>query len=206
MAEQPASQSTVDTDEVLDLLRAESALLEGHFLLSSGLRSDRYFQCALALANPVAAQKLAEAFAERLSASSIPAPQLVVGPAMGAVVWAQEVARALGLRAFFTERVDGQFALRRGFHIEPGTKVLVVEDVVTTGGSAKEVIRLLRELGAQVVGVGSVVNRSGGQPFEDVELELVSLAQVQARTWGADDVPAEFAGTEPIKPGSRPGL
>ncbi|QDU69697.1 orotate phosphoribosyltransferase [Engelhardtia mirabilis] len=201
-----AGKGIVDTDEVLDLLRAEDALLEGHFLLSSGLRSDRYFQCALALANPVAADKLARAFAQRLAASSIEAPQLVVGPAMGAVVWSQEVARALGLRSFFTERVDGQFALRRGFKIAPGTKVLVVEDVVTTGGSAKEVITLLRGMGAEVVGVGSVVNRSGGQPFADVGLELVSLAQVQARTWSADDVPAEFVGTEPIKPGSRPGL
>jgi orotate phosphoribosyltransferase len=187
-------------EQVLDLLRAEDALLEGHFLLSSGLRSDRYFQCALALANPVTAGKLAEALVTRLPER----PELVVGPAMGAVVWAQEVARALGCRAFFTERVDGTFALRRGFRIEPGTRVLVVEDVVTTGGSAKEVIALLRELGARVIGVGSIVNRSGGQPFEDLDLPLTALAEVTARTWSADDVPAEFAGSEPVKPGSRP--
>lgn len=188
-------------DEVLELLRRENALLEGHFLLSSGLRSDRYFQCALALANPTSAEALAQTLAARLPER----PDLVVGPAMGAVVWAQEVARALGTRAFFTERVDGEFALRRGFRIEPGTRVLVVEDVVTTGGSAKEVIALLRSMDVEVIGVGSVVDRSGGDPFADVGLPLTALAKVQARTWSADDVPDEFQGSEPVKPGSRPG-
>lgn len=194
------ADADLSPDAVLDLLRAEEALLEGHFLLSSGLRSDRYFQCALALANPVTAEALARALATRLSVK----PDLVVGPAMGAVVWAQEVARALGTRAFFTERVDGQFALRRGFRIDPGTRVLVVEDVVTTGGSAKEVIALLRSMEAEVTGVGAIVDRSGGQPFADLDLPLTALARVTARTWSADDVPAEFQGSEPIKPGSRP--
>ena len=154
------------TDQVLELLRGESALLEGHFLLSSGLRSDRYFQCALALANPPVAEQLAQALAARLPEK----PDLVVGPAMGAVVWAQEVGRALGTKAFFTERVDGEFALRRGFRIEPGTKVLVVEDVVTTGGSAKEVIMLLRSMDVDVIGVGRPLGRRpvrGRRPAPD---------------------------------------
>ena len=194
------NDAVLTQDQVLDLLREENALLEGHFLLSSGLRSDRYFQCALALANPEAAERLARTLAAQLPE----APDLVVGPAMGAVVWAQEVARAIGTRAFFTERVDGEFALRRGFSIEPGTRVLVVEDVVTTGGSAKEVIRLLRSMEAEVVGVGAVIDRSGGEPFADVRLPLYALARVQARTWSADDVPAEFRSSEPVKPGSRP--
>jgi orotate phosphoribosyltransferase len=210
-----AQHESLSQNQVLDLLRGERALLEGHFLLSSGLRSDRYFQCALALSNPVVAARLAEGLAAALEAARAAgrlrgAPQLVVGPAMGAVVWAHEVARALGLRSFFTERVDGHFALRRGFALEPGTRVLVVEDVITTGGSAAEVIELLGRLEAQVVGVGCIVDRSGTAagapaPFAAQGLELCSLAQVTARTWSADQVPAEFRHSTPVKPGSRPG-
>ena len=129
--------------DVLELLRRERALLEGHFLLSSGLHSDRYFQCALALADPKNAQALAESLAERFAGREI---DLVVGPALGAVIWAHEVARALGKRCYFTERKEGRMELRRGFAIEPGQKILVVEDVVTTGGSSREVIDLLQRL------------------------------------------------------------
>ena len=130
---------------------------------------------------------------------------MVVGPALGAVVWAQEVGRAMGLRALFTERKDGEFELRRGFTVEKGQKILVVEDVVTTGGSAKEVVKLLRELGAEPTAVASIVNRSGVNPFEDLGLDFHYLVDVNARVWSADEVPADMAGTEPIKPGSRPG-
>ena len=191
-------------DQVLDLLRECDAFLEGHFLLSSGKRSDRYFQCALALQYPDRAGKLAAALAEKVT----PEVDVVVGPAMGAVVWAQEVGRALGRRAIFTERVPTdngtEFSLRRNFRIEPGERVLVVEDVVTTGGSAREVVALLRSIGAEVVGVGSIVNRSGGNPFEDLGLPLFALADVQAQVWDADDDPLAAAGSVPIKPGSRP--
>ena len=197
--------SELSQDRVLELLRREDALLEGHFLLSSGLRSDRYVQCALALCQPSVADELARGLAAQLKARGFEF-DVVVGPAMGAVVWAQEMGRALGTRALFTERVDGEMALRRGFRIEQGERVLVVEDVVTTGKSAKEVIRLLQSMGAEVVAVGSIVNRSGGNPFGDVGLELESLVRVDARTWSAEETPAEFAGTEPVKPGSRPGL
>jgi orotate phosphoribosyltransferase len=189
-------------EEVLEALRGERALLEGHFLLSSGLRSDRYVQCALALANPALAEQLARAVCEPLKDQGF---ELVVGPALGAVVWAQEVGRALGLRAYFTERKDGEFELRRGFKVEPGQKILVVEDVVTTGGSAKEVVKLLRELGAEPTAVASIVNRSGTNPFEELGLAFHYLVDVNARVWSADDVPADMAGTEPVKPGSRPG-
>lgn len=197
--------SELTQDRVLELLRREDALLEGHFLLSSGLRSDRYVQCALALCQPPVADELARGLAAQLKARGFDF-DVVVGPAMGAVVWAQEMGRALGTRALFTERVDGEMALRRGFRIEKGERVLVVEDVVTTGKSAKEVIRLLQSMGAEVVAVGSIVNRSGGNPFGDVGLELESLVRVDARTWSAEETPDEFAGTEPVKPGSRPGL
>ncbi len=189
-------------DEVLELLRAQDALLEGHFLLSSGLHSDRYFQCALALAHPPTAERLASGLAAALGDLR---PDLVVGPAMGAVVWAQEMARALGTRAFFSERSEGRMALRRGFRVKPGERVLVVEDVVTTGGSAREVIELLRGLGAEPIGVGCIVDRSGGpNPFADLGLELVALAKVEVRTWRPEDAPEEFRGSTAIKPGSRP--
>ena len=192
----------MDSAAVLEVLRAERALLEGHFLLSSGLHSDRYFQCALALSKPPVAERLAQGLAERYDAAAI---DLVVGPALGAVIWAHEMARALGKRCFFTERKDGAMELRRGFAITPGERVLVVEDVITTGGSVREVIACLRGLGAEVVGVGCIVNRSGVNPFADLGLELQSLANVVARVWKPEDAPEEFRASQPVKPGSRPG-
>ena len=188
--------------QVLDLLRRSDALLEGHFELSSGLHSDRYFQCALALCDPRHAEQLARGLAAKLRGLSI---DVVVGPALGAVVMAHEVARALGVRGLFTERKDGPMVLRRGFRVRPGERALVVEDVVTTGGSAKEVVAVLRQLGAEPVAVGCIVNRSGGNPFQDLGLPLFSLAEVTARTWRPEEAPAEFRGSTPVKPGSRVG-
>jgi orotate phosphoribosyltransferase len=193
----------LDSAQVLDLLRRVDALLEGHFELSSGLHSDRYFQCALALSDPRHAESLARALALKLRGLKI---DVVVGPALGAVVMAHEVARALGVRGLFTERKDGPMALRRGFRVQPGERALVVEDVVTTGGSAKEVVAVLRQLGAEPVGVGCIVNRSGGNPFQELGLPLFSLAEVTARTWRPEEAPPEFRGSSPVKPGSRPGL
>ena len=189
----------MSTEEVLDLLRESGALLEGHFELSSGLHSDRYFQCALALCEPKRAETLAGALAAKLPFEV----DLVVGPALGAVVWAQEMGRALGTPAYFTERKDGEMLLRRGFSIEPGTKVLVVEDVITTGGSAREVIDLLRSMGVEVSGVGSLVNRSGGNPYEDLGLELISLAEVTVETWDPSEAPPRMQGSVAVKPGSK---
>jgi len=186
-------------EQVLDLFRESGAMLEGHFELSSGLHSDRYFQCALLLADPRRAEKLAEALAPRIPAGT----EVVVGPALGAVVWAHEMARALGLPGMFTERKDGEMCLRRGFQLEPGTRVLVVEDVLTTGGSAREVIRLLRSMQVEVTGVGAILNRSGKNPFEGDGLDLFCLTEVEAKAWKPDDCPLCAAGTAAIKPGSR---
>ncbi|MFT5050318.1 MAG: orotate phosphoribosyltransferase [Chlamydiales bacterium] len=194
----------MNQNEVLDLLRESEALLEGHFELSSGLHSDRYFQCALVLCDPVRAERLARGLVESLPKDLRESIDIVVGPALGAVTWAHEVARAVGVRGMFTERKDGVMSLRRGFVLEPGTRVLVVEDVLTTGGSAREVIALLRSLGVEVVGVGSVVNRSGKNPFDPDGLPLFALAEVEARTWSKDDPPAGFESSAAIKPGSRP--
>jgi len=189
----------VDASRVFELFRESGAMLEGHFELSSGLHSDRYFQCALLLQDPRRAERLAQALAPR-----IPAVQLVVGPALGAVTWAHEMARALGVNGIFTERKDGEMVLRRGFTIEPGTRVLVVEDVLTTGGSAKEVLRVLKELGAEVVAVGSILNRSGGNPFEEeFGLPLFTLADAEVKTYEPADCPLCASGSAAIKPGSR---
>lgn len=192
-----------DSGSLLEAMRAEEALLEGHFLLSSGLHSDRYFQCARFLQHPQLAGKAAETLARTLSKLE---PELVVGPAMGAVTFSYEVGRALGLRAFWTEREDGLMTVRRGFQVKPGERIVVVEDVLTTGGSAREVVRVLEELGGKVVAAACLVNRSGGNPFDDLNIPLVALADVQARSWRADECPMCAAGETAVKPGSRPGL
>jgi len=173
------------------------ALLEGHFLLSSGLHSDRYLQCALVLAHPARAEEFGRALAEKISAK----PDLVVSPAMGGLIIGQEVARALGVRHYFTERVDGTVTLRRGFTLKPGEKVLVVEDVVTTGKSTKEVFELIRAAGAVVSGACSVVDRSEGNAALGAPYAALWTASVQ--TWKADACPQCAAGTPAVKPGSR---
>jgi orotate phosphoribosyltransferase len=192
----------VQTDAVLDHFRKTGAMLEGHFELSSGLHSDRYFQCALVLSRPRRAEELARAFAERLKTEV----DVVVGPAMGAVVWAQEVGRALDRRAMFTERSGGEMTLRRGFGFEPGERCLVVEDVLTTGGSAREAIEVVRAHGGVPVAIGSMINRSGGNPFEDEGLPLTCLAEVEVQVFEPAECPLCSAGGAPVKPGSRTAL
>lgn len=193
----------MNQEQVLEQARKCGAMLEGHFRLSSGLHSNRYFQCALLLSDPRRASSLARAVALKVEASV----DVVVGPAMGAVVWAHEVARAVGVNALFTERVDGTMELRRGFVLDPGTRVLVVEDVLTTGGSAREVIELVKAHGAEPVGVAAIVNRSNqANPFEDLGLPLAVLAEVQVDSWEAEGCPlcASNEAGPAIKPGSRP--
>ena len=191
-------------EAVLDLFRECGAMLEGHFELSSGLHSDRYFQCALLLQHPEQAAALARELARRVRADLAGgAPTCVIGPALGAVTWAYECARALGVRGLFSERKDGGMQLRRGFALRPGERVLVVEDVLTTGGSAREVVKLVRELGAVPVAVGAIVNRSGRNPFEEDGLPLFALAEVVARTWEPSAPPPEFRDSRPVKPGSK---
>ncbi len=194
----------MEANAVLDLFRSSRALLEGHFQLSSGRHSNQYFQCALLLAHPKHAETMAREVASRLTVK----PELVIGPALGAVVWSQEVARVLGLRAFFSERVDGAMSLRRGFELKPGEKLLIVEDVLTTGGSVREVLALVRQLGATPIGVASIVNRSGKKnPFEAEGLPFTALAEVEAVSWDPAECPLCKSGERgpAIKPGSRPG-
>jgi orotate phosphoribosyltransferase len=197
--------AVMDNDRILDLFRETNAMLEGHFLLSSGKHSDRYFQCALLLEHPRKAEQLAVEFARRVRAVHKEPYDVVIGPAMGAVTWAYEVARALGARAQFTERKGDEMELRRGFQVKPTDRVLVVEDVMTTGGSAREVVELLARLGVRPQAAGCIVNRSGGNPFERDGLPLFALVEVNAVAWDAADCPLCKAGSRPIKPGSRPG-
>ena len=190
---------------MLELFRASSAMLEGHFQLSSGLHSDRYFQCALLLEDPARAERLAKELAARIRKRDERPFDLVIGPALGAVIWAHEVARALGARCQFTERKDGKMELRRGFKLEPGERVLVVEDVLTTGGSTREVLEVMKGHDVRPAAIGAIVNRSGGNPFAKDGLDLHALAEVEVKTWKPEDCPLCRAGGSAVKPGSRPG-
>ena len=194
----------MNQEQVLEHFRRTGAMLEGHFQLSSGRHSDRYFQCALLLADPLRAEALAREIALKIEHT----PDVVVGPALGAVVWAHEVARALHTRAFFTERSNARMELRRGFHLEPGERVLVVEDVLTTGGSVREVLEVVRTRGVEVVGVASILNRSGQRnPFESEGLPFACLAEVEVQSWLPEACPLCSSGSAgpAVKPGSRPG-
>jgi len=183
----------------LEDMTAAGAYLEGHFRLSSGLHSPRYLQCALYLAEPARAEAAGRQLAARLKAG---AAQVVVSPALGGVIIGHEVARALGVPFLFTERTEGTMVLRRGFAIEPGWRALVVEDVVTTGGSTREVMEVVRQQGGVVVGVGSMVNRSGHEnPV--APLAFATLLTVEVPTWPAEACPLCAAGSPVVKPGSR---
>lgn len=195
----------MDSQGVLELFRSSGAMLEGHFQLSSGLHSDRYFQCALILEDPARAEKLAQELAGRIRKKDREKFDVVIGPALGAVIWAHEVARALGARCQFTERKDGKMELRRGFKLSPGERVLVVEDVLTTGGSTREVIEVMKHHDARPAAIGAIVNRSGGNPFAAEGLALHALAEVEVKTWKPEDCPLCRAGGSAVKPGSRPG-
>ena len=182
---------------VEQLFLKHEALLKGHFQLSSGLHSERYLQCALVLADPSAAEQLGRALAEKLPTK----PDLVVSPAMGGLMIGHEVARALGVRHFFTERVDGAMALRRGFSVQPGQKVAVIEDVVTTGKSTKEVFELIRAAGATVIAAASIVDRSEGK--SELGVPYAALWTVAVPAWTNDACPLCRAGQPAVKPGSR---
>jgi orotate phosphoribosyltransferase len=187
-------------DDILKIFREYSALLEGHFILSSGLHSDRYIQCALVLQHPRVAEQLCVELGPKLGKLGA---KTVVAPALGGVIVGHEVARALGLRALFTERQNGEMALRRGFHLEQGEPVLVVEDVITTGKSTRETANCVEDAGGKVVGIGALVDRSGGKVAFDVpKAALVTLA---VKTWDPDDCPLCREGKPAVKPGSRPG-
>ena len=184
--------------EVLKLFEQNGALLTGHFKLSSGLHSRQYLQCALVLQHPAIAAQMAAALAEKFAGEKI---DLVIGPALGGVTLAYETARSLGVRGIFTERQDGAMVLRRGFTIAKGERVLVVEDVITTGGSTKEVIEAVRKAGGVVVGVGCIIDRSA-TPV-DLGVRTERLARVAVETFAPESCPLCKAGEMIVKPGSR---
>ena len=188
-------------DEILAEFRAADALLEGHFILSSGLRSPRYLQCARVLMEPARAERLARALAAKLPADLREAIGAVISPAMGGVIVGHEMGRALGKPAMFLERPQGTFELRRGFHIEPGTKVLMIEDVVTTGLSSREAIEAVGAAGGEVVAEAALVDRSGGTA--DLGVPFYPLIRIDVPTYAADQLPPELASIPALKPGSR---
>jgi orotate phosphoribosyltransferase len=190
----------MNQDEVLKLFKQSQALLEGHFRLTSGLHSDRYLQCALVLQNPQHAARLGAALAERMCGLA-DTPDLVIAPALGGILVAHEVARGLGVRALFAERQDGVLKLRRGFHIAPGEKAYVVEDVVTTGGSTKETMDVVTQAGGIVLAAGSLIDRTGGRA--DLGVPRVALAVLDVPAFTPEECPLCKTGSQAIKPGSR---
>lgn len=186
------------SEEVIERFRRTGALLEGHFVLSSGLHSTHYLQCALVLQHPPEAEALARAIAARFQGETV---ETVAAPAIGGIVIGYEVARALGAKSIWTEREAGRMTLRRGFTLRPGESVLVVEDVITTGGSTRETIDALREAGARVVAAASIIDRSDGRA--DVGVPRVALATLDVPAVAPDACPACLRGETAIKPGSR---
>ena len=190
----------MDQEQVLDEFRASGALLEGHFKLSSGLHSPVYLQCARVLMDPARASRLCAAFAEKLRATGVEI-DLVVSPAMGGVIVGYEVARQLGVPGIFTERVEGEFALRRGFEIPAGARILMMEDIITTGLSSRECIKTITDWGGNVVAAGCLINRSGGRA--EVGAPVTALATLDAPTYKPEDLPESLKAIPAVKPGSR---
>lgn len=190
--------TTLSERQTLQLYETTGALMRGHFRLTSGLHSDVYLQSALVLQHPEHAAELGRGLAAPFGADGV---QTVLAPAIGGILVAHEVARALGARAVFTEREDGVMRLRRGFALAAGERCLVVEDVITTGGSTREVVQCVEDLGGTVVGVGSLIDRSGGAAA--FKVKRTALATVSATTWPPDACPLCKTGSQAIKPGSR---
>ena len=190
--------SPLTQDEVLQIFRDTGALLEGHFILRSGLRSRQFFQCALALQQMPVVEKLGAALAAKVRSLGA---KTVIAPAMGGLVIGQEVARQLGLRFVFAEKEDGKLVLRRGFKIAPGEKILVVEDVVTKGGRVQETIDIVRANGGQVLGVAILVDRSNGAV--NFGVPLASLIALEVEAFDPAKLPPDLAKTPAVKPGSK---
>lgn len=189
-------------DEILAEFRAADALLQGHFLLSSGRHSEYYLQCARVLMDTERAGRLASALAAKLPRDLKQAIDVVVSPAMGGVIIGHEMGRALGKPAIFVERPTGTFELRRGFTITPGAKVLMVEDVVTTGLSSREAMDAVRAAGGDVIAEAALVDRSAGSNI-DLGVPFYPLVAINFPTYAEDELPPELADTQAIKPGSR---
>jgi orotate phosphoribosyltransferase len=188
-------------EEILSEFRAAQALLEGHFILSSGKRSERYLQCARVLMDPMRASRLASSLAARLPRELRSEIEIVVSPAMGGVIIGHEMGRALGLEAMFLERPEGTFELRRGFELAEGQRVLMVEDVVTTGLSSREAIKAVEDAGGEVIAEAALVDRSGGEV--DLGVPFFPLVSLDFPVYDPDDLPPELAAIPPEKPGSR---
>ena len=188
-------------DEILAEFRSVDALLEGHFLLSSGRHSAYYLQCARLLMNPERAGRIALAITQKIPRELRSEVQGVISPAMGGIIIGHEMGRALGVDALFVERPDGVFGLRRGFSLAPGTKVLMVEDVVTTGLSSREAIAAIEAAGGVVIAAASVVDRSAGAV--ELGVPFYPLIELNFPTYAGDELPPELAATEAVKPGSR---
>jgi orotate phosphoribosyltransferase len=188
-------------DEILSEFRSVDALLEGHFLLSSGRHSAYYLQCARLLMNPERAGRIALALTQKMPRELRNEIQAVISPAMGGLIIGLVMGRALGVDAMFVERPDGVFGLRRGFAIAPGTKILMMEDVVTTGLSSREAIAAIKAAGGHVIAAGAVVDRSAGTV--DLGVPFFPLIQLNFPTYAAEELPPELAATEAVKPGSR---
>ncbi len=191
----------MNTEDVLDIFRDSGAMLEGHFILSSGLRSPVFLQKARVFMHPDKAEKLCKALAAKIRDAGYDDVSQIVSPAIGGIIPGYETARHLGLPAIYTERVDGRFQLRRGFEIARGERVIVVEDIVSTGLSIRECIDCLRALGADVVAAACLIDRSGGEA--DVGVPLVSLTRYKVPAYPADALPPELAAIPAVKPGSR---
>ena len=196
-----AGHAMLSDEDILAEFRAADALLEGHFILSSGLRSPRYLQCARVLMDGARAERLARALAAKIPAELRARIDAVVSPAMGGVIIGHEMGRALGKPALFVERPQGTFELRRGFRLEPNARVLMVEDVVTTGLSSREAIEAVRAAGGDVVAEAALVDRSCGTV--DLGVPFYPLIRIDVPTYQADAVPPELAAIPAIKPGSR---
>ena len=188
-------------DEILAEFRQADALLEGHFILSSGLRSPRYLQCARLLMDPGRAERMARALAAKIPPQLRESIDVVVSPAMGGVIIGHEMGRALGRPALFVERPQGVFELRRGFRLEPGQRVLLVEDVVTTGLSSREAIDAVEKAGGQVIAAAALVDRSNGNA--DLGVPFTPLIRIDVPAYSADQLPPELEAIPATKPGSR---
>jgi len=188
-------------EEVLHEFRAAEALLEGHFILSSGLRSPRYLQCARVLADPTRASRLASSLVTTFPRDLRSAIEVVVSPAMGGIIAGHEMGRALGVEALFVERPEGTFELRRGFRLSPGQKVLLMEDVVTTGLSSREAIAAVEAAGGHVIAAAALVDRSNGAA--DLGVSFYPLIRINVPTYQPDALPPELAAIPAVKPGSR---
>ena len=191
----------MNDDAILDEFRAAEALLEGHFILSSGLRSSRYLQCARVLMDPRRAARLCDELVSRFPAELRESIDVVISPAMGGVIVGHEMGRSLGVSAMFLERPTGTFELRRGFRIDPGTRVLMMEDVVTTGLSSREALAAIQAAGGEVVAAASLVDRSNGTA--NLGVPFLPLIRLDVPSYHPDALPADLATIPAIKPGSR---